>query len=278
MIETDITTTDGRVLHVYDVPQPQTNLVVFWHHGTPNVGEPPAPLLPAAERDGIRWISYDRPGYGGSPPQRGRTVASVAADVTHVADALGVERFAAMGHSGGGPHALACAALMPERILGVVCGAGLAPFGAKGLDWFAGMAPSGEAELRAAMKGPGALQRHLASTEFDPAQFTDADHAALAGTWSWLNAVAGRGTEAGLDGMVADDLAFVASWGFDIEAITAPVLYLYGDSDRIVPGSHGEWLSDHTMAGELWLRAGAGHISLLEAAEDAVGWLAALSP
>jgi pimeloyl-ACP methyl ester carboxylesterase len=142
--------------------------------------------------------------------------ASAAADVSSIADALGVGRFAVMGHSGGGAHALACGALLPERVLGVVCVAGLAPFQAKGLDWFAGMAAAGAAELRAAARGRATLEDHLGSTEFDPEQFTLADHAALAGAWSWLGEVAGQALESGLIGMVDDDLATVAPWGLTL--------------------------------------------------------------
>jgi pimeloyl-ACP methyl ester carboxylesterase len=140
--EFDLELGDGRTLHVYDTGADDADgrLAVFWHHGTPNIGAPPEPLFAAAVRLGIRWISYDRPGYGGSSPYHGRDVAAAAADVSSVADALGIDRFAVMGHSGGGPHALACGALSAERILGVVSAAGLAPFGAEGLEWFAGMA------------------------------------------------------------------------------------------------------------------------------------------
>ena len=91
-------------------------LTVVWHHGTPNVGTPPEPLLPASAERGIRWVSYDRPGYGGSTPHPGRDIASAAADVEAIADALGIDRFAVLGHSGGGPHALACAALLGDRV------------------------------------------------------------------------------------------------------------------------------------------------------------------
>src|SRR5918912_2148248 len=166
--ETDLELADGRTLHAYDTGADGAagRLAVFWHHGTPNIGAPPEPLFEAADRLGIRWVSYDRPGYGGSTPSPSRDVASAAADVAAVADALGIERFAVMGHSGGGPHALACGALLPERVLAVVSVAGLAPFGADGLDWFAGMTPSGAAELRAAAEGRAALEEYLQSTEF----------------------------------------------------------------------------------------------------------------
>jgi pimeloyl-ACP methyl ester carboxylesterase len=273
--ETDLELSDGRRLHVYDAAPDEGDrrLVVFWHHGTPNTGDPPEPLFPAATEYGIRLLSYDRPGYGGSTPRPGRDVASAAADTSGIADALGIGRFAVMGHSGGGPHALACAALLPERVLAVVSGSGLAPFRAEGLDWFAGMSPSGAAELHAAAKGRAALEHHFASSEFDPEVFTPADHAALAGAWGWLGAIAAKAMESGLDPMVDDDLAFVAPWGFDPGQVSAPVLYLHGGQDRMVPSSHGEWLARHTRASELWLRPEDGHVSVLSSAPAALGWL-----
>src|SRR5437016_3768249 len=148
--QTDLELTDGRTLHVYDTGALDADgeLALFWHHGTPNIGTPPGPLVGAAAELGIRWVSHDRPGYGGSTAQPGRSVASVASDVAAVADSLGIERFAVMGHSGGGPHVLACAALLPERVLAAVSCSGLAPYDAEDLDWFAGMARAGTAELR----------------------------------------------------------------------------------------------------------------------------------
>jgi pimeloyl-ACP methyl ester carboxylesterase len=115
--ETDLALDDGRTLHVYDTGAGDgaAGLAVFWHHGTPNTGAPPEPLFAAAAERGIRWVSHDRPGYGGSTPHPGRDVASAAADVATVADALGIDRFAVMGHSSGSPHALACAAVLPGR-------------------------------------------------------------------------------------------------------------------------------------------------------------------
>jgi pimeloyl-ACP methyl ester carboxylesterase len=274
--ETDLELSDGRTLHAYDTGGSGDELAVFWHHGTPNVGEPPEPLFPAAAERGIRWVSYDRPGYGGSTPLPGRDMASAATDVASIADALGIDRFAVMGHSSGGPHALACAALLPERVLGVISVAGLAPFDADGLDWFAGFGASGAAELRAAVEGRAALESRLAADEFDPEQFTPADHAALAGAWSWLGAVAGKAMRGGLGGMVDDDLANVAPWGFDPAGVSQPVLILHGDQDRMVPSAHGEWLAGRCRSAELWLRPGDGHISVLGSAVPALDWLVAV--
>jgi pimeloyl-ACP methyl ester carboxylesterase len=273
--ETDIELSDGRTLHIYDAGAGDADgrLAVFWHHGTPNTGAPPEPLLPAAAQRGIRWVSHDRPGYGGSTPQPGRDVASAAADISSIADTLGIDQFAVMGHSGGDSHALACGALLPERVLGVVCVAGMAPIDAEGLDWFTGMVPSGAARLRAAAGGRAGLADHLASTEFNPEEFTPADHAALAGAWSWLGTVAGQAMEGGPDGMVDDELAYVAPWGFDPGQVSPPVLVLHGGQDRIAPSSHGMWLAGRSRSAQLWLRPDEGHISVLHSATAAMDWL-----
>ena len=277
MTETELRLEDGRTLHAYDTGKDGADdgrLAVFWHHGTPNLGAPPEPLFPAAARLGIRWVSYDRPGYGGSTPYRDRDVASAAADASAVADALGIDRFAVMGHSGGGSHALACGALLPERVLGVVSVAGLAPFGAEGLDWFAGMADSGVASLRAAAEGREAKERYEASADEDADPgFVPADHAALEGEWSWFISVVRPAVENGPGALIDDDLAYVAPWGFDPAQVVAPTLFLHGSRDRVVPSSHGEWLARRCPSAELWLSPDDGHISVLDSGAAAMGWL-----
>ena len=97
--ETDLALDEGRTLHVYGTGTSDgtTGLAVFWQHGTPSTGAPPEPLFAAAADRGIRWVSHDRPGYGGSTPYPGRDVASAAADVASIADALGIDQFAVMG-------------------------------------------------------------------------------------------------------------------------------------------------------------------------------------
>jgi pimeloyl-ACP methyl ester carboxylesterase len=273
--ELDLGLGDGRTLHVYDTGADEGDgrLPVFWHHGTPNIGSPPAPLFPAAERLGLRWVSYDRPGYGGSTPDPGRDLGSAADLVSSVADALGIDRFAVMGHSGGGSHALACGALLPDRVRGVVSVAGLAPFDAGGLDWFAGMAASGVDSLHAAAMGRAEKQRYEASgVEYDP-EFTPDDEAALAGRWSWLLEVVRPALAHGPGGLIDDDLAYVAPWGAEVEHITAPTLVLHGGRDRVVPSAHAEWLADRCPAAELRLSPDEGHISILGSSESALEWL-----
>jgi pimeloyl-ACP methyl ester carboxylesterase len=273
--EFDLALGGGHTLRVYDTHPNDADgrLAVFWHHGTPNVGAPPRPLFAAAARLGVRWVSYDRPGYGGSTPSPGRRVASAADYVSGIADALGIGRFAVMGHSGGGSHALACGALLPGRVVGVVSVAGLAPFGAEGLDWFAGMAPSGVASLRAAARGRAAKERYEASAgEQDPG-FIPADWAALSGAWSWLGDVVGPAVEGGPGGLIDDDLAYVAPWGADPARVTAPTLLLHGGRDRVVPPSHGGWLARRCPSAELRLFPDDGHISVLNQGAAALGWL-----
>ncbi|HMH92913.1 MAG TPA: alpha/beta hydrolase [Streptosporangiaceae bacterium] len=274
--ETDLELADGRTLHFYDTdPEDAGRLAVFWHHGTPNTGAPPEPLFAAAAENGLRWVSYDRPAYGGSTPDPGRDISSAAAEVSAIADALGLDRFAVMGHSGGGSRALACGALLPGRVTAVVCASGLAPFGAAGLDWFAGMYPGGAAGLRAAAFGRAAMTEFAAAEQFDPEMFTPADHAALAGEWSWLGRVAGQAIEGGPAGLIDDELGNVGPWGFDPAQVVPPVLFLHGEQDRMVPSSHGQWLARVCPSAELRLFPEDGHISVLRAGADALKWLRA---
>jgi pimeloyl-ACP methyl ester carboxylesterase len=268
----DLRLEDGRTLRAYDTGDGAGAFVVLWHHGSPQTGAPLEPLLSAAAARGIRLVSYARPSYGGSSPDPGRDVASAAADVAQIVDALGITRFAVMGASGGAPHALACAALLPDRVAGVVSLAGLAPF-TDSFDWFAGMVSDGG--LRAAFEGREARERYAASDEFDVNSFTPADWAALDGAWSSLGEDAGRAGAAGPEGLIDDDLAFVAPWGFDLTQIVAPVLLVQGGEDRVVPPAHAHWLLRNCPSSELWLRPNHGHVSVLDACPVAMDWLRA---
>ena len=274
--EHDLDLGAGRTLHVYDTGRIGTDeLVVVWHHGTPNLGAPPAPLFPAGDELGIRWVAHDRPGYGGSTPRPGRDIASVAADVAATVDSLGIDRFAVMGHSSGGPHALVRGALLPDRVLAAVSVSGLAPFGAPSLDWFAGMSPASEASFRAAATGRVVKERHEATVgEKDPG-FTPADLDALGGVWSWFITVVRPAIAPGPAALIDDDLANVSPWGFEPADIAAPVLVVHGGADRVIPSSHAEWLADRCPCAELRLLPDDGHISVLRAAPDALQWLRA---
>ena len=273
--ELEVQLPDGRSLHAYDTGSGDgdARLTVMWHHGTPNIGVPPEPLVAVSRGLNVRWVSYDRPGYGGSTRRMGRDIAFAARDAVAVADALGIGRFSVMGHSGGGPHALACAALLPERVSAAVSISGLAPYGADGLDWFGGMAPSVAGSLRAGFEGPDAKERYERSAPNDPEMFIPADHAALEAEWSWFLPVVNAALAGGLGGLVDDDLAYVGPWGFDPQQIVAPTLLLHGARDRVVPSAHSGWLERHVPHADLRLMPDDGHISVLRSAPSAIAWL-----
>ena len=157
MTELDVTLRDGRTLHVYDDGDPGGEPVVA-HHGTPSAGQLYRPHIEDARTHGIRLIGYDRAGYGASTSNPGRTVADVTGDIADALDALGIDRFATWGISGGGPHALACGALLPDRCVAVASLASPAPFDADGLDWLAGQGEGNIAEWNAALAGLDVLE------------------------------------------------------------------------------------------------------------------------
>jgi pimeloyl-ACP methyl ester carboxylesterase len=262
---------DGRRLVVHEEGPPSADVVV-WHHGSPQSGELLPPVVAAARARGLRVVSAARAGYGGSTRRPGRTVAGSASDVGRALDALGVARCLAVGASGGGPHALALAALRPDLVSGAVTLAGVAPFPGRGhdADWFAGMADDGG--LRAALDGPAARERHGETAEFDGSSFTAADHTTLAGTWAALGADAARSGQAWPGGQEDDDLAFVRPWGVELADVAAPTLVVQGGADRVVPRQHADLLVDALPAAELWLRPRDGHVSVLTALPVALDW------
>ncbi len=272
-VEAHLLTVGGRRVRWYSAGPADAAVTVMWHHGTPNTGEPPEPLFAASAARSIRWLGFDRPGYGESDRHEGRSIADAAHVALAVADDAGVERFAALGHSGGGPHAIALAAIAPERVTAVASVSGMAPLGASGLDWFAGMHKGIEAELRAAQMGAGEVETLLAATEFDPEMFTPEDHRALEGPWAWFNGIAAQGVVHGLGGAVDDDRAYVTDWGVDLSRVQAPVLLVHGTEDRVVPVSHSRWLAEHLPTAQLWERMGAAHISALGDGTDILDWL-----
>jgi pimeloyl-ACP methyl ester carboxylesterase len=273
-----VPTPDGRTLEVL-VSGPEDGFPFLTHHGTPT-GVVPDPKItePAAAR-GLRTISYSRPGYGESTPRENGASATVADDVTDVVtilDHLGLDRFVTLGWSGGGPRSLACAALLPERCLGAVCGVGLAPPEEYDGDIRDGMGEENVEEFTAAMKGEEALTAWLEVNA--PATFSvtadqvaevlgtlapPVDRAALTGDVAERAAAGFRHAgHQGIVGWLHDDLAMARPWGFSVGDITVPVSVWQGTEDMMVPFRHAEWLAEHVPGARVHLEDGEGHISL----------------
>lgn len=234
--------------------------VLLWHHGSPQTGAILPPVQAAADTRGLAVVSVARPAYARSPRLPGRTVADVAAGLRPVLEALGVASVVSVGASGGGPHALACAAAMPGLVRRVVTFASPAPFDGTE-EWFAGMqAPQA---LRAAVEGEEARRRFAEIDEFDPNSFVDADYAALRGQWASLGADVGASAEFGDDGLLDDDLAFTRPWGFDLADVTASVLLVQGERDRVIPSQHARLLAGALPNATLQLHPDDGHVSVL---------------
>jgi pimeloyl-ACP methyl ester carboxylesterase len=215
----------------------------------------------------MRLFAYDRPGYGGSDAHPGRLVADSAADVSAIIDALGIDRFAVWGISAGGAHALACASLLRDRVVAVASLASPAPYGAAGLDFFAGMGAENvdDAKLMLtdaiAARAKYVEQREamLSATAADllaayPTLLSAADAAVLTGELAEYYARRDKDSLApGIEGWWDDTWALMKPWGFALETIRTPVMLWHGRQDRFVPFQHGEWLAQQVSGAHLHL-------------------------
>lgn len=269
-------TLDGRMLAVEDCADPAGRPVLV-HMGTPNSRHLYGPNVRDAAERGLRLICYDRPGYGGSSPQPGRTVADCAGDVRAICAELGIDRLAMWGISGGGPHVLACAALLPDLVTAAASLASLAPYGAEGLDYFVGMGQDNVDETRLFLTDEAASRAKmdkdreelLATSPADAAKgieslLTPTDAAVLNGELAeYLVSSAQDGLAPGSQGWW-DDNCMIRPWGFDLADIAVPVLLLHGRQDMFVPFGHGEWLAAHIPDVEARLLDDDGHLTLLQ--------------
>jgi pimeloyl-ACP methyl ester carboxylesterase len=283
-----VVTRDGRALEVLTSGPPGSQPLVY-HSGTPGAAVPMPLLEQAAAGAGAQVITWSRPGYAGSTEQPGRTIGDVAADAVAVLDALNVTEFVTLGWSGGGPHALACAALLPERCRAAATLAGAAPYAVDDLDFLTGMAEENKLEFGAALQGREVLEPALVEmsegmdtvtaeqvAESLGGLVSEPDRRALTGELAgYLAACLSAAVRTGIAGWRDDDLAFVQSWGFDLDSIDVPVAVWQGDEDVMVPLAHGEWLAEH-VPGSTWrLASGHGHISVWQRAGTVVAELLA---
>jgi pimeloyl-ACP methyl ester carboxylesterase len=266
---------DGRALDV-EVTGPDGGLPLVFHHGTPSAVPQLRAMQRAAHARGLRRVTFSRPGYGSSTRRAGRAVADVAEDVAAILDHLGAARCLVAGWSGGGPHALATGARLPERVAGVLVIAGVAPHDATGLDFLAGMGEQNIEEFGLARRGEAALRPYL---EADAEQLRGADVAGLIAGMSTVlpevdravlsdeygadlaaNFAEALGT--GVDGWLDDDLAFTAPWGFAPEEIAVPTFVWQGGADLMVPVAHARWLAAHIPGAIAHIEPGEGHLSI----------------
>ena len=283
---------DGRLLDIR-VSGPKDGTPFVMHHGTPGSLVPFRAVEDAVHRRGLRLVTFSRAGYGGSTRKQGRAVADAAADFAALLDHLGAERCLTLGWSGGGPHALAVAALLPDRVAGATLIAGVGPYGEPDLDFLAGMGQDNLDEFGAALAGPDTLAPALeeaaaalggaSAAELIESMSTllpDVDRAALkGGDGEDLVANFGEAVRKGAAGWIDDDLAFTRPWGFDPAEISVPTFLWQGDADLMVPFAHGRWLAERVPGAVAHLLPGEGHISVFvnrvdEVLDELVGTLA----
>lgn len=278
---------DRRQLAVEEWGAP-TGFPVFLLHGTPGSRLGPLPRPMALYQLGVRLITFDRPGYGLSGRMPGRVVADIAADVRLLADVLELDRFAVLGRSGGAPHALACAALLPGRAVRAAALVGLAPAEAEGLDWFEGMAPSNTREYMA-VRGQGPLvadrlRTIAARIRADPARHVANLYAELpksdrrvvleAGMRRPLMEMFREAFRTSADGWIDDLLAFCAPWGFELGDIVVPTMLWHGANDTFSPAGHSRWLADRIPSSTVVVQPGSAHFAAFDVLPDVLSWLA----
>jgi pimeloyl-ACP methyl ester carboxylesterase len=276
----------GRGQLAVDVSGDPHGVPVFLLHGMPGSRSGPKPRPSVLYRLGVKLIAYDRPGYGESTRRKGRSVAGAAEDVATIADHLDIDRFAVVGRSGGGPHALACAALLPERVIRAAALGSVAPPDADGLDWFEGMAHDNYVTYAAADNSDRfvrMLRRRASRAVREPesiivrlrGQMTDVDRATVRNV-ALRRLMAATFTEAlktGADGWIDDVRALRRHWEFDLDAIKAPVKLWHGKDDNFAPASHSRWLAERIPDAALDLQADSAHFAAVDALMELIPWL-----
>lgn len=260
---------------------------VLVHNGTPNSRHLFGRWTADAEQRGIHLVGYDRPGYGGSTAEPGRSMASCTKDVRAIADALGFDRLAVWGISGGGPHVLACAALLPDLVCAAASLTSPAPYGEPGFDYFAGMGERNVEDFKLFLDDRDAARRKTAEDreellQVTPEQLKEAwaslispvDLAALTDDLaSFLVASMKDGLAPGDQGWWDDGCELMAPWGFKFAEIQIPVQLWHGKHDQFVPFQHGQWLANQIPGVDAHLSDTDGHLSLIDRVPDVHAWL-----
>lgn len=280
-LEGNIAVGEGRQISFAEFGNPQGR-AVFWLHGTPGARRQiPTEARTFAARKNIRLIGIDRPGIGSSTPYQYENVLGFTDDLRTVANTLGINRFAVIGLSGGGPYTLAAAAAMPDRVVMAAVLGGVAPLiGEDGISsglmelakivrpvievadtpirWVAGslmklIAPFGSPALDLYARISPDGDRNLLSRPEFKAMFLD----------DLLN-----GSRRQLAAPFADIVVFARDWGFRLEDIKVPVRWWHGDADHIVPYAHGQHAVARIADAEMYTLPGESHLAGLGVPED----------
>jgi pimeloyl-ACP methyl ester carboxylesterase len=257
-------------------------------HGTPGSRRTRHPDPEMYERHGVKMVVYDRPGYGESDPHIGRSVADAAPDIDAIADELGFDRFAVVGGSGGAPHALACGALLQDRVLRVGALVTPAPSDTDDFDFYEGLAELNVKEFGAALEGRESIeafiQPYADQLRADPDAVieeilselpeVDREIASRDGFRSVMRESFVEAVRQGVRGWADDDLAFAKSWGFEPEDVHAEVRLWQGELDVLAPRTHGEYVASRLPNARFELLEGGGHF-LDEQWDVVLDWLSA---
>ncbi|MFC9914987.1 alpha/beta fold hydrolase [Streptomyces sp. NPDC127197] len=277
---------DGREI-VFETWGDPDGHPVFLLHGTPGSRNGPRPRSLVLYQLGIHLISYDRPGYGGSTRLPDRRVAHAAHDVMHIADHLGLREFSVVGRSGGGPHALACAALCPGRVRSAAALVSLVPPDAEELDWFSGMTESNVHDYHNALENRLKLHATLVDNademRVDPLAlfsglddempYADRQVVADAGIRHMLGHNFLTAVQYSSFGWIDDVLSFCTPWGFDPAAITVPTLLWHGEQDVFSPVDHFRWLARRVSGATAVLQPAAAHFAAVPVLPRVLVWL-----
>ncbi len=276
-----ITLADGRTLACLALGEPGGAPVMYFH-GYPGSRLEGRLAAGAARRLGLRLLAPDRPGFGDSSFQPGRTIGAWAADIARLADRFALERFAVVGVSGGGPYALACAARIPERVSRVALVCALGPTGRKGL--IDGMVTLNRLALAVGSRLPSLarlvidlaarlVRRHperylaymLASAPpADRTVLADAGYRAL-----FADSTAAALRQGGR-GAAWEFTLLARPWDFRLEEVPAPVRIWHGLADNIVPPAMARRLAAALPHSEPHYLPDEGHFSLVVRHLDAV--------
>ncbi len=278
----------GRILEISEGGDP-SGVPVFFLHGTPGSRLLFGPHVEDARKRGVRLIGYSRPGYGGSTRVTGRRIADGASDVAGIAERFGLKKFAVLGFSGGGDYALACAALLSDRVVAAASLSTLGPYGKEGFDFYSGMGEYNVEDYRLMLSNRPEWEAKSKRDSEVLAKQTKEDRAKMVGSLlseadkavntekvdSFFQSQFEDGLRNGIEGGMDDQVATVMPWGFDPSSIDVPLQVWHGKEDRFVPFSHGQYLASIMPQAEAHLEESEGHISMfVNRIPEAQAWIA----